>query len=178
MRGSMSTVRPTDKPLGLTLVEFLIATAIAAFAMLGVASMFPAALRTVISGGELTKATVLAQEMTDIIRSEPFGILQTRYDNVDTRTVSVSCPLDETAPPPPYDDYTKKKWTCDLLRTGTQDSGRGLPGAYGRVTVQCVDASGAAAACTSSLRRVTVTVHWGESGSKSVSMVTNVVRSR
>jgi hypothetical protein len=121
---------------------------------------------------------VLAQEMADIIRSEPFGILQTRYDTLDTRNVGGSCPLNETALPPPYDDYTKMKWKCDLLRTGAQDSGRGLPGGYGRVTVQCVDASGAAAACTSSLRRVTVTVQWGESGSKSVSMVTNVARTR
>ena len=177
MRRGVS-VRLMAKPQGLTVVEFLIATAIAAFAMLGVAAMFPAALRTVIRGGEMTKAIVLAQEMTDIVRSEPFDILQTRYGDLDTRNVSGSCPLNETALPPPYDDYTKMKWKCDLLVTGARDSGRGLPGAYGRVTVQCVDASGAAAACTSSLRRVTVTVQWGESGSKSVSMVTNVARSR
>jgi len=172
------SVRRMSNPPGLTLVEFLIATSIVAVAMLGVAAMFPAALRSVISGGEMTKATVLAQAMTDIIRSEPFDILQTRYDSLDTRTVGVSCPLDETATPPPYDDYTKKKWTCDLVRTGAQGSGRGLPGAYGRVAVQCVDASGAAASCASRLRRVTVAVLWGGTNVRSVSVVTHVARIR
>jgi prepilin-type N-terminal cleavage/methylation domain-containing protein len=175
------SVRRTAGPRGLTLVELLIATAIVSFAMLGVASMFPAALRSVIAGGETTKATMLVQAMTDIIRSEPFDILHARYDSLDTRAISASCPLDETAAPPPYDDYTKKKWTCDLLRTGAQDSGRGLPGAYGQVRVECVDANGATASCASPasrLRRVTVTVLWGGSNVRSVSMVTHVARIR
>lgn len=169
-------MRRTKNPRGLTLVEFLIATSIVAVAMLGVAAMFPAALRSVISGGDMTKASVLAQAMTDIIRSEPFDILRARYDGLDTRTLGASCPLDETAAPPPYDDYTKMKWTCDLLRTGDQESGRGLPGAYGRVAVLCVDAGGATASCASRLRRVTVTVTWGGSDVRSVSMVTHVAR--
>jgi len=165
-------------PRGLTIVEFLIATSIVAFAALGVASMFPAALRTVIRGGEMTKATMLVQAMADIIRSEPFDALVARYHNLDTQTLAVSCPLDEESAPPPYDDYTKKKWACDLRRTGARDSGQGLPGAYGRVSVECADGTGAAVACPSSLRRVTVSVFWGESGSQSVSVVSNVARVR
>jgi len=171
-------VNRLGSPRGLTLVEFLVATAIVSFALLGVAAMFPAALRSVIGGGETTKATVLAHAMTEVIRSEPFDILQARYDGFDTRTVGVSCPLDETAMPPPYDDYTKNKWRCDLLSTGAQDTGRGLPGAYGEVAVQCVDASGAAASCASSLRRVTVAVFWGGTNVRSVSAVTHVARIR
>ncbi len=163
---------------GLTIVEFLIATSIAAFALLGVASMFPAALRTVIRGGETTKATLLAQEMADIIRSEPFDVLVARYDNLNTQTLAVSCPLDETSAPPPYDDYTKKKWACDLFPTGAQDSGQGLPGASGRVRVECVDATGAVVACPAGLRRVTVSVFWGGSAPRSVSVISNVARIR
>jgi type IV pilus modification protein PilV len=171
-------VKYTTEPRGLTLVEFLIATAIATVAVLGVASMFPAALRTVIAGGQTTKGTLLAQEMMDIIRSEPFDTIETRYNNVNTQNLSVSCPLDEVAAPPPYDDYTVKRWACDLRMTGAQDSGQGLPRAYGRVSVECVDVSGATVTCPSSLRRVTVTVFWSEGGSRSARLVSHVARIR
>jgi len=163
---------------GFSLVEFLIATSIVAFAALGVASMFPAALRTVIRGGETTKATMLAQAMADIIQSEPFDVLVARYNNLNTQTLNISCPLDETSAPPPYEDYTKKKWACDLRLTGAQDSGQGLPGASGRVRVECVDAGGAVVACPAGLRRVTVSVFWGGSPPRSVSVVSNVARIR
>ena len=166
------------EPRGLSIVEFLVATSIVAFALLGVASMFPAALRTVIRGGETTKATMLAQAMADIIQSEPFDVLVAHYNNLHTQTLTVSCPLNETSTPPPYADYTKEKWACDLLLTGAQDSGQGLPGASGRVRVECVDAGGAAAVCPAGLRRVTVSVFWGGSPPRSVSVVSNVVRIR
>lgn len=166
------------RPRGFTLVEFLIATSIVSFAMLGVASMFPAAMRSVIAGGETTKATMLAQEMTDIIRSEPFEVLGARYNNLDTGALAVSCPLYETAAPPPYPDYTLKRWACDLQMAGARDSGRGLPGAHGRVSVECVDGSGATTACPASLQRVTVTVSWGAVFSRSVSLISHVARIR
>jgi hypothetical protein len=140
--------------------------------------MFPAALRSVVAGGQITKATLLVQEMTDIILSEPFDAIQTRYHNLNTGTLSVSCPLDEVAAPPPYDDYTAKKWACDLRLTGTQDPGPGLPDGFGRVHVECVDASGATVTCPAGLRRVTVSVFWGDGGSRSVSLVSNVARIR
>ena len=168
----------SGEPRGLSIAEFLVATSIVAFALLGVASMFPAALRTVNRGGETTKATMLAQAMADIIQSEPFDVLVARYNNLNTQAVAVSCPLDETSVPPPYDDYTKKKWACDLLLTGAQDSGRGLPSAWGRVRVECVDAGGAVVTCPNGLRRVTVSVFWGGSPPRSVSVVGNVARVR
>ncbi len=171
-------MRRRTGPRGLSLVEFLVATSIVTVALLGVAAMFPAALRTVIRGGETTKATVLAQAMADIIRSEPFDVLVARYNGLNTRTLAVSCPLDETSAPPPYDDYTQKKWACDLLRTGAQDSGQGLPDASGRVRVECVDAGGASVACPAGLRRVTVSVLWGGSLARSVSVVSHVARIR
>lgn len=168
----------SGRPRGLTIVEFLVATSIVAFAILGVASMFPAALRTVMRGGERTKAIMLVEAMADTIRSEPFDVLVARYDNLDTRALTVSCPLDETSVPPPYDDYIKKKWACDLRVTGAQDSGQGLPGASGRVRVACVDAGGAAVACPNGLRRVTISVFWGDNPVQSVRVVSHVARIR
>jgi Tfp pilus assembly protein PilV len=162
---------------GLTLVEFLIATGIAAFALLGVASMFPAALRTVIAGGETTKATMLAQAMMDVVRSEPFDLIDARYHNLDTRTVGVTCPLAE-AGAPPSEDSAARRWTCDLRMSGARDTGQGLPDAFGRVQVECVDLGGATAVCPTGLRRVTVGVSWGEGGSRSVSVVSYVARVR
>jgi len=171
-------MKRTGRPRGFTLVEFLMATSIAAFATLGIASMFPTALRTVVAGGEITKATTLVQAMTDIIRSESFEIIEARYNHLDTQTLNVSCPLNEGGAGPLPDDYAKKKWTCDLRMTGAQDTGQGLPDGYGRVNVDCVDASGMPAACSSNLRRVIVSVFWGESGSHSVSLVSHVARIR
>ncbi len=172
------SVRSMAGRRGVTLIELLIATSIVTFALLGVASMFPAALRSVIAGGELTKATMLAQAMTDIIRSEPFDLLVTRYNNLNTRTLNVSCPLDEVGTPPPYDGYTAKRWACDLHLSGARDSGQGLPGAFGQVRVECRDEAGAPAACPSRIRRVTVTVSWGDNGARSVDVVSDVARIR
>lgn len=159
-------------------MEFLIATAIVSFAMLGVASMFPVAMRSVIAGGETTKASMLAQAMTDIIRSEPFEVIRARYNNRDTGSLAVSCPLDEATTPPPYPDYTLKRWACDLQMVGARDSGRGLPGAHGSVRVECVDGTGAPTACPADLQRVTVTVAWGDAISRSVSLISHVARIR
>lgn len=149
-------------PTGLTLIEFLIATSIMAFAALGVAGMFPAAFRSVVVGGQVTKATALAQEMVDMIRNEPFDLLVSHYNGFDTRTLSITCPVTGVD----LND-NKKKWTCDLLGAGAQISGRGIPGGYGIVTVTDSMAD---------LRQVTVTVFWDRDGSRSVNLVTYVAR--
>ncbi|HSB80717.1 MAG TPA: hypothetical protein VLM91_18195 [Candidatus Methylomirabilis sp.] len=147
---------------GLTLIEFLIATSIMAFAALGVAGMFPAAFHSVIVGGQVTKATVLAQEMVDMIRNEPFDLLVSRYNGFDSRTLTATCPLTGVD----LND-NKKKWKCDLLGDGGQTTGRGIPGGYGIVTVT---------APLTDLLQVTVTVFWDRDGSRSVNLVTYVAR--
>ena len=165
---------------GLTLVEFLFAVSVVAFTGLGVAGMFPAALRSVASGGQVTKAAALAQSMADAIRNDPFDALVTRYNNLNTSTdaalQALSCPLTITG----YDaDYNKKKWKCDIAATAAQDSGRGLPAGYGTVFVACLNADGttnSTAPCPTDLRRVTVTVTWDGAGTRSVSLVTYVAR--
>ena len=171
--------------LGLTLIEVLFALTVIAFALLGVAGMFPAALRSVLSGGQTTKATALAREMMDMIRADQFSQLVTRYNNLNTDTVTVDC-LTFPPNPPVYDvNFNKKKWKCDLRVTAAAISGQplsegqGLPGAYGTVIVACVDQNGTNKTCndaTDLLRRVTVTVTWQSQGSKSVSLVTYVAR--
>ncbi|MBI2458906.1 MAG: hypothetical protein HYV46_22590, partial [candidate division NC10 bacterium] len=70
---------------GLTLIEFLFAISITAITGLGVAGMFPAALRSVVTGGQTTKATVLAQEMADMIRADTFSNVSS-YNSLTTTT--------------------------------------------------------------------------------------------
>ena len=164
---------------GLTLVEFLIATSIMAFVALGVAAMFPAALRSVITGGNVTKATALAQEMAEMIRldaaqSGGFDSLISNYNGMNTTTVNYNCLTGTVANRTPA-----QKWKCDIVATAAQESGRGLPAGYGTVAVTCINANGTGNAsnpCTTDLRQVIVTVTWQSTDSRSVSVVTNVAR--
>jgi len=158
---------------GLTLVELLFAVSITAFALLGVAGMFPAASASVLSGGQVTKATNLAQAMVDRVRSDPFDTLVSRY-NFTTNNLGAACPVTTQSGSDP--DYGKKKWKCDILATGATDSGRGLPGGYGTVFVACVNPDGLSSPCPTDLLQLTVTVSWGLQGSRSVSLVTYVAR--
>ncbi len=163
---------------GLTLIEFLFATSIMAVVALGVAGMFPAALRSVVTGGHVTKATALAREMAEMIRleaarSERFDSLISDYNGTNTNTVTYNC-LTGT----PSTRTPKEKWKCDIVATAAQESGSGLPAGYGTVAVACIDPSGTVitGACTTDLRRATVTVTWEGNASRSVSVVTNVAR--
>lgn len=180
-------LRPAGRPPGLTLIEVLFALSVIAFALLGVAGMFPSAMRSVLGGGQMTKATVLAREMVDMIRSEPFDKLllslsRGGYNGFDTRNLSVSCPVPLPSPTVFDANYNQKRWKCDMLATGTTganpgDTGSGLPAAYGTVSVVCVNPNGTTGACGSTdLRRVRVTVTWESNGSRSVSLVTYVAR--
>jgi type IV pilus modification protein PilV len=177
----------SDRP-GLTLIEVLFAISILAFALLGVAGMFPSAMRSVHSGGETTKATILARGMIDMIRADTFDSLVSRYNNLDTSKVTVTCPVTPPTPSNPDADYNKKKWKCDIAASGTRDTGQGLPAGRGTVTVACVDFDTTTPfkekniACPTpgptdyTTRKVTVTVTWGSQGSPSVSLVTYVAR--
>ena len=183
---------------GLTLVEFLIATSIMAFAALGVAGMFPAAFRSVVVGGQVTKATTLAQEMADMIRTEPFdNVYQppssgngyvgyfnqsgspATFDTRNTGSVPATCSV-----PSSDSCMNKKKWQSDLLADAAQTSGRGLPVAYGIVAVTCLNVvttspyTPTTGTCGSntSLLRISVTVFWDRNAARSVNLVTYVAR--
>lgn len=183
---SLRKIGVPNRP-GLTLVEVLFAVSILAFALLGVAGMFPSAMRSVQSGGETTKATMLAREMIDMIRTDMSYSLVSRYNNVDTSTLTLTCPATQTIPPAtPDPDYNKKKWTCDIAASGTRDTGQGLPGGRGTIAVTCVAFNTTTPfteyniACPApdpndnTTKKVTVTVTWGSQGSRSVSLVTYV----
>jgi type IV pilus modification protein PilV len=168
--------------IGLTLVEVMFAVSILAFALLGVAGMFPSAMRSVQGGGETTKATILARGMIDMIRADAFTNVVS-YNNVDTGALTVTCPATLPTPSSPDPDYNKKKWKCDIAASGTRDTGQGLPGGRGTVTVACVDFATTSpfketsdSGCTKDTRKVTATVTWGIQGSRSVSLVTYVTK--
>ena len=166
----------------------MFAVSVLAFALLGVAGMFPSAMRSVHSGGETTKATILARGMIDMIRADAFDSLVSRYNNLDTSKVTVTCPVTPPTPSTPDADYNKKKWKCDIAASGTRDTGQGLRGGLGTVTVTCVDFDTTTPfkekniACPTpnpndyTTKKVTVTVTWGDKGSRSVSLVTYVTR--
>ncbi len=154
---------------GFTLIEFLFAVSITAITGLGVAGMFPAALRSVVTGGQTTKATVLAQGMADMIRADTFSNVSS-YNSLTTTT---TCSGTDTI------CTNKTKWKNDMLAAEAQTTGQGLPAGYGTVAVVCVNADGttnATSPCPTDLRRVTVTVTWDRQGSRSVSLVTYVAR--
>jgi Tfp pilus assembly protein PilV len=185
-------VRPGARsgPRGLTLIEFLFAVSITAFVGLGVASMFPAALRSVMSGGNVSKATALAREMAEMIRTEPFDTLLTipnagnnwtGYNGFDTRNLSVTCPVSAPqAGTTAYDAaYLKKKWECDMEPDGTLATGKGVPAGYGTVIISCLNLDGSVnstSPCPTDVRRVTVTITWDRDGARSITLTTNVVR--
>ena len=167
---------------GLTLIEFLFATSIMAFVALGVAGMFPAALRSVVVGGQATKAAALAQQMADAIRDdarriEGFDAIISTYNGVTTTSVSSNCTTSQSA---------LQKWRCDMTPTDAQSSGQGLPGGIGTIAVTCMNADGTVngtSPCQTDLRRVTVSVTWGrapgvgeQDSRQTVSVVTNVAR--
>ena len=183
---SLRKIAGPNRP-GLTLVEVLFAVSVLAFVLLGVAGMFPSAMRSVQGGGETTKATMLAREMIDMIRADSYANVYPGYNSFDTSTLSVTCPATQTIPPAtPDPNYNKKKWTCDIAASGTRDTGQGLPGGRGTVTVACVNFNTASPfketsiTCpgspptTGTATKVTVTVTWGAQVSRSVSLVTYV----
>ncbi|MBI3989667.1 MAG: prepilin-type N-terminal cleavage/methylation domain-containing protein [candidate division NC10 bacterium] len=144
-------MRTLGQEQGLTLLEVLIASAVMAIAILALAGMFPSAYQNVKYGGEITRATALAQEMMEILRNESFGNLAS-YDGRSTGacgsgtdSVSTNC----------------RKWRDDITAVG-------LPSGSGTIAVVQE---------TSDLRRITVTVNWTErTGRKEAQLVTYVAQ--
>ncbi len=173
---------------GLTLAEVLIAASVLGVAILGIAGAFPAGLRQVGYGGHITKATSLAHQMMEEVRSDPsYYVL--RYNGKDGRGVTTDTP--DNFP----DDWlwsctsgfswgeqfcgnTKlNRWRQDLI--GDPGDGRRL--AQGRGTVTVVDhengapGGGAPVSGTTSLLRITVTVSWTEqAGAQQVTLTSTV----
>ncbi len=179
---------------GLTLIEVVIAIAVMAVALLGVASMFPTALRSVMSGGHKSKGTMLVREMVEMIQVDAFDSLDSDYKGFSTGSLmpglmenppTFTCPVKTPPTPGAFvgPEYNKRKWTCDMLpvgaSSGSPDAGQGLPEGVGTIRVDCVDPNGtinSTVPCPSELRQVTVTVTWNSQGAQSVSLVTYVAK--
>ena len=132
---------------GLTLVELLIAMAIVSITMLGVVGMFPMAHQHIRAGGDLTKATGLAQRMVELLRDERFQAVA-RYHNADTRQTS-SFPADDLGGDPPFRGASwLQRWREEISSVPFRG---GLYQGWGRIEVEPIDRG---------LLAIRVTVGW------------------
>ncbi len=173
---------------GLTLIEVLIAAAVLAVGILGVAGAFPSAFRQVTEGGQITKATALAHQMMEDIRSEPAYYIP-RYAGKNGQGVATDAPTNCWEDTPwsctagvvwgdQFCGNTKlTRWAQDV----TDDSKDGRPLASGRGTVTVVDhenpvpAGGGAVGAATVMLRITVTVSWDQmTGRRQVQLVSTV----
>ncbi len=173
---------------GLSLLEVLLASVVLGVAILGIAGAFPAALRTVTGGGHLTRATHLAQQMMEAIRSDASDLIP-RYAGGDGRGVSTEAPANfpQDWPWPCTDGSTWAgqfcgntkllRWRQDLGQRG--DGGRGLAGAVGLVRVtdheRPLPGGGGAVSSATTLLRIVVTVNWEDAlGRRQVTLTSTV----
>jgi len=132
---------------GLTLVEILIAMAVFSVAMLGIVGMFPVAHQHLRAGGDLTKATALAQRMVEVLRDERFQVVS-RYQNADTR-LTASFPADDPGGTVPFHGGSSlRRWREEIVAAALAG---GVLEAWGRIEVAPLDRG---------LLAVTVTVGW------------------
>jgi prepilin-type N-terminal cleavage/methylation domain-containing protein len=132
---------------GLTLVELLIAMAILSVALIGVVAMFPVAHQHVRIGGDVTKATALAQQMVERLRGERLQRLP-RYHQADTREGS-SFPTDDLNEIPPfYGASSFQRWREEIASAAL---GGDAAESWGRIEATWIDRG---------LLSLTVTVGW------------------
>jgi len=145
---------------GVSLVELLIATTIISTAALGIFGMLPVAHQHLRTGGDVTKATDLAQRMVESLRDQPLHFVP-RFHNADTRLLD-TCPADEPASTPPFlGGSAIAQWKTEIAG---QQPGEGLPRGWGRIEVGSLDRG---------LLVITVTVGWLESAAEQrVALVT------
>ena len=187
-RGPADREGGTPGGAGLSLLEVLLASVVLGVAILGIAGAFPAALRTVTGGGHLTRATHLAQQMMEAIRSDASDRIP-RYAGKDGRGVSTEAPASFPEDWPwscaegrtwaeQFCGNTKLlRWRQDLGQGG--DGGRGLARAVGLVMVtdheRPVAGGGGAISSATTLLRIAVTVSWeGALGHREVTLTSTV----
>jgi len=148
---------------GLTLVEVVIAMAIISVAMMGVAGMFPVAHQHLRLGGDLTKATALAQRMIELLRDERLQALP-RYHQADTRQ-SGSLPTDDLDETPPFNGGSSfQRWRDDIASAAI--GGDTHQEGWGRIEVTSIDRG---------LLSLTVTVGWPATPTERTVQLTTVL---
>ena len=70
---SVRWARPLEGQSGLTVAEVLVAAAILAVAMLGIAGMVPRAYQNISTGGQITKAANLAREKMEELKNASYN---------------------------------------------------------------------------------------------------------
>jgi len=147
---------------GLTLVEVVIAMAIISVAMMGVVGMFPVAHQHLRVGGDLTKATALAQRMIELLRDERFQTLP-RYHQADTRQTG-SLPIDDLDETPPFNGGSSfQRWRDDIAWAAIGgDTHQG----WGRIEITSIDRG---------LLSLTVTVGWPATPTERTVQLTTVL---
>jgi len=147
---------------GLTLVEVVIAMAMISVAMMGVVGMFPVAHQHLRVGGDLTKATALAQRMIELLRDERLQTLP-RYHQADTRQTG-SLPTDDLDETPPFNGGSSfQRWRDDIASSaigGDTDQG------WGRIEITSIDRG---------LLSLTVTVGWPATPTERTVQLTTVL---
>ncbi|MFQ5848272.1 MAG: hypothetical protein ACE5IQ_11465 [Candidatus Methylomirabilales bacterium] len=144
---------------GLTIVEVLLAAVIIMVAVLGIVGLFPTALQNVRYGGHMSQASSLAQEMIEMIRTQPFAAVFS-YNGLDTRN-----PAPGALPASVLSHFAR--WQSDIAPA---NPGGALPQGWG--TIQVVEnALGLA-----DLKQVTITVGWQERGPQVLTLDTYVAR--
>jgi prepilin-type N-terminal cleavage/methylation domain-containing protein len=145
---------------GLTLPEVLLSAVIIAVAVLALVGLFPTALQNVQYGGHMSQALSLAQEMVELIRTQPFSNVSS-YNGLDTRNAAPG-----GLPAPVLTHFNQ--WANDI----PPPSGV-LPQGWGTITV--VPETGPPD-LSGDLLRVTITVTWRERGLQTITLVTYVAR--
>jgi len=147
---------------GLTLVEVVIAMAIISVAMMGVVGMFPVAHQHLRVGGDLTKATALAQRMIELLRDERLQTLP-RYHQTDTRQTG-SLPTDDLDETPPFNGGSSfQRWRDDIASAAIGgDTHQG----WGRIEITSIDRG---------LLSLTVTVGWPATPTERTVQLTTVL---
>lgn len=116
---------------GLSLVELLMALTVITVAMLAIVGMFPAAHQHLRAGGDVTKATGLAQRMAELLRGEPIKAVP-RYHHADTRAPG-SFPADDPGGMPPFRGGSAlTRWREEIATAGLLG---GIDPGWGRIEV-------------------------------------------
>ncbi len=117
---------------GYTLPEVVVASAILAIVLLGIAGLVPLSYRLTLTGGEISKATALAAGMMEILRALPFDHLS-RYHGLDTR-ISSTFPRDDADGVPSFrGGIVTRRWAEDITLAGHPS---GLREGWGSVSIE------------------------------------------
>ena len=105
---------------GTTLIEILVAVALFAVSLAGMAALALNALRSTADGQFVSQATILADELADTMRGNLAGYETSQFINIPEET-TLSCEPDDECSPEEQTSYDIHKWLAhvnDALPSG------------------------------------------------------------